>query len=63
LLDVDPGQKPEKLGLTFRAGLSEDRLEGAAQVVSDTPRLLAAEAMSSLAARGASARVKPSLGK
>jgi hypothetical protein len=30
-LDVDPGQKPDKLGLTFRAGLSEDRLEGAAQ--------------------------------
>jgi hypothetical protein len=22
LLDVDPGQKPDKLGLTFRAGLA-----------------------------------------
>jgi hypothetical protein len=31
LLDVDPGQKPDKLGLTFRARLSEDRLERAAQ--------------------------------
>ena len=30
LLNVDPGQEPNKLSLTSRAGLSEDRLERAA---------------------------------